>query len=136
VPEAPYDEVPEVYVAQLIRSSGGAPELFNLQWGAETPGRPGRNRPPRLSHVVLAAGAQGGTLQEIRVRPLRDVAWSGRQGTLLRAAPFPHGGLHGNHLVFRWQEGRREYAASLHIWAPTSETVATLRAIVASMPSP
>jgi hypothetical protein len=136
VPEAPYDERPEVYVAQLIPAGPGAPELFNLQWGAETPGRPERNRPPRLSHVVLAAGAPGEALQGIRLRPLRPVAWSGRRGTLLRAAPYPRGGLHGNHLVFRWQEGNREYAVSLHIWAPPAETVATLRAVVASMPRP
>jgi hypothetical protein len=136
VPEAPYGDVPEVYVAQLIRSSGGAPELFNLQWGAETPGRPERNRPPRLAHVVLAAGSPEQTLRGIRVRAVRNVTWSGRPGTLLRAAPYPGGGIHGNHLVFRWRAGKREYAASLHAWEPFSETVATLRAVIASMPRP
>jgi hypothetical protein len=136
VPEAPYDELPEVYVVQLIPGGPGGPELFNLQWGAESPGRPGRNRPPRLSHVVVAAGTEGEALQGIRARPLRDVDWSGRQGTLVRAAPYPRGGLHGSHLVFRWQEGRREYAVSLHTWAPLAETVATLRAVVASIPPP
>ena len=136
MPDAPYGAVPEVYVAQLIRSSGSAPELFNLQWGAETPGRPARNRPPRLSHVVVAAGGPGQSLAGVRTRALRRVSWSGRQGTLLRAAPYPAGGIHGNHLVFRWRAEEREYAVSLHAWKPLPEAVATLRAIVASLPRP
>ena len=136
MPEAPYAEVPEVYVAQLIRSSGGAPEIFNLQWGAETPGRPARNRPPRLSHVVVAAGDPGQALAGVRARPLRHVSWSGRRGTLLRAAPYPAGGIQGNHFVFRWRGGEREYAVSLHAWKPFPEAVAILRAIVASLPRP
>jgi hypothetical protein len=61
--------------------------------------------------------------------------WSGRRGTLLRAAPYPRGGIHGDHLVFRWREGRREYAVSLHAWKPLRETVATLDAIVTSLPA-
>lgn len=135
VPEAPYEERPEVFVAEVLRAGGGSPEAFNLQWGAENPARPDRNRPPSLSHVVIVAAARDGALRGIDARVLRRAEWSGREGTLLRAAGFPRGGLHGDHLVFRWQEGRREYAASLHAWEPFHETVATLEAIVASMPS-
>ena len=134
-PEAPYDEIPEVYEARRLPGGGGA-ETFNLQWGAETPGRPARNRPPRLSHVVVAGGPLRTSLRGIEGRPLRRVVWSGRRGTLLRAAPYPRGGIHGNHLVFRWREGETEYALSLHAWKPPGETVATLEAIVASLPRP
>ena len=40
----------------------------------------------------------------------------------------------GDHLIFRWRDGGREYAASLHTWKPFQETVDTLEAVVASMP--
>jgi hypothetical protein len=42
----------------------------------------------------------------------------------------------GDHLIFRWRDAGREYAASLHAWEPFQETVETLEAIVASMPRP
>ena len=40
----------------------------------------------------------------------------------------------GNHLIFRWREHGRTYALGLHAWEPLSEAVATLRAIVDSLP--
>lgn len=134
VPEAPYGERPEVFVAELLPAERGSPAAFNLHWGAETPGRPERNRPPRLSHVVVIAADPGGALRGVEARALRRATWAGREGTLLRAAPFPRGGLHGDHLIFRWREGRREYAVSLHAWEPARESVETLEAIVASTP--
>lgn len=135
VPEAPYDRRPEVYVVELRPGGRGAPETFNLQWGAEDPARPERNRPPRLSHLVVVAGRAGTTLRGVETRVLRRATWEGRRGRLLLAAPYPRGGLMGDHLIFRWREGRREYAASLHAWEPFQETVDTLEAVVASMPS-
>ena len=134
VPEAPYDRRPEVYVVELRPGRRGAPETFNLQWGAEDPARPERNRPPRLSHLVVVAGRSGTTLRGIESRVLRRTTWEGRRGRLLLAATYPRGGLMGDHLIFRWRDGRREYAASLHAWEPFQETVDTLEAIVASMP--
>lgn len=136
VPEAPYEEFPEVYVAELLRAARDFPEAFNLSWGAENPARPERNRPPRLSHVVVVAGSPGRTLEGVDARMLRRASWGGRRGALLLAASFPRGGLHGDHLVFRWRQGEREYAASLHAWKPRAETVETLEAIVDSMPRP
>ena len=134
VPEAPYDRRPEVYVVELRPAGRGAPETFNLQWGAEDPARPERNRPPRLSHLVVVAGRSGTTLRAVETRARRRVSWEGRRGRLLLAAPYPRGGLMGDHLIFRWRDGGREYAASLHAWEPFQETVDTLEAVVASMP--
>ena len=134
VPEAPYDRRPEVYVVELRPAGRGAPETFNLQWGAEDPSRPERNRPPRLSHLVVVAGRSGTTLRAVETRARRRVSWEGRLGRLLLAAPYPRGGLMGDHLIFRWRDGRREYAASLHAWEPFQETVDTPEAVVASMP--
>ena len=134
VPDAPYDRRPEVYVVELRPGGRSAPETFNLQWGAEDPSRPERNRPPRLSHLVVVAGRSGTTLRGLETRVLRRTTWEGRRGRLLLAAPYPRGGLMGDHLIFRWRDGRREYAASLHAWEPFQETVNTLEAVVASMP--
>jgi hypothetical protein len=136
VPEAPYDRRPEAYVVELRPGGREAPETFNLQWGAEDPARPERNRPPRLSHLVVVAGRSGTTLRAAETRALRRVSWEGRRGRLLVAAPYPRGGLMGDHLIFRWRDGRREYAASLHAWEPFQETIDTLEAVVASMPPP
>lgn len=125
-----------MYVAELLRAGRGLPEAFNLSWGAENPARPERNRPPRLSHVVVVAGAPGQALRGVEARALQRADWGGRRGTLLLAASFPRGGLHGDHVVFRWHRGEREYAASLHAWKPRAETIDTLEAIVDSMPRP
>jgi hypothetical protein len=135
VPEAPYEHRPEVYVAELLPAAGGSPEAFNLQWGAENPARPERNRPPHLSHVIIAAGPSKEALGDVETRRLGDADWNGRSGTLLRAAAYPHGGIHGNHLIFLWREDGREYLVSLHTWKPLAETRETLEAIVASLPS-
>jgi hypothetical protein len=135
VPEAPYHQRPEVYVVEVRPAGRGSPETFNLQWGAEDPARPERNRPPRLSHLVVVAGRAGTTLRGVEMSVLRRATWEGRRGTLLLAAPYPRGGLMGDHLIFRWRDGGREYAASLHAWEPFRETVGTLEAVVASMPS-
>ena len=123
-------------MVELRPGGRGGPETFNLQWGAEDPARPERNRPPRLSHLVVAAGRPGTTLRGIATRTLRRADWQGRRGTLLLAAPYPRGGLMGDHLIFRWRDGAGEYAASLHAWEPFQETVDTLEAVVASMPRP
>ncbi|MGH3031266.1 MAG: hypothetical protein ACRDNE_10990, partial [Gaiellaceae bacterium] len=77
VPEAPYDRRPEVYVVELRPAGRGAPETFNLQWGAADPARPERNRPPRLSHVVVVAAPPGGTLRGVEARVLRRADWGG-----------------------------------------------------------
>jgi hypothetical protein len=110
-----------------------------------------RNAPPRFAHVVL----KGGDLTEafyfdwpsgpmvpvvdalegdrqIPV-PLEVRRWAAPEGTLLLAPAFPAGGVDGDHLVYRWEEGDREYALSLHAWKPLDECVATLRALVESV---
>lgn len=151
VPEAPFDPGSEIYQAHVFPSGPGGTRTFDLSWGGEYP-RPERNRPPALVHVVLVGGRPLGPLEGIdlpqpRRAALRDgllrrernralslgsVLWNGRRGRLLLAAPYPRGGIMGNHLVFRWREGRREYALSLHAWEPLTEAAETLQRIVAS----
>ena len=125
--------------------------VFNLERGGEDPRRPERNRPPRMGHLVVAAGEvealsagafassrsarlRNGLLRLERSRPLElgPVRWAGRRGRLLLAPPYLRGGMLGNHLVFRWRQRGTDFVVSLHAWEPLREAVATLRAIVGS----
>jgi hypothetical protein len=142
------------YLAHLSRRSGqqGA-DVFNLERGGEDPRHPERNRPPRMAHVVIAAGEVGhvapvwslgtrraqlrnGLMRRTRAHTLRlgRVRWAGKSGRLYLAPRYPKGGVLGNHLVFRWGLRGREYVVSLHAWEPLLEAVATMRAVVASIP--
>ena len=55
--------------------------------------------------------------------------WNGRHGVLVLGDCF------ANHLCFRWRERGVGYQIDLHGWEPFTQTVASLRAIVASLPS-
>jgi hypothetical protein len=149
VPAAPYDPRSEIYDARVFATGPGNPRTFNFQWGGETPGQPERNRPPRMVHVVLVGGefesefpvdgraapADGLTRTKRRTGlDLGPARWNGRRGRLVLAPPYPRGGIDGNHLLFRWRQGGADYQLGLHAWEPFTETVATLRAIVGSLP--
>lgn len=124
---------------------------FNLERGAQYPDQPERNRPPRMAHVLVVGGhverSAASVFDELQRARLRDglmrrkrprsldlgpTRWAGRSGRLLLAPAFPNGGMHGNHLIFRWRDGGRDYALSLHAWEPLTEAAATLRAMVSS----
>jgi hypothetical protein len=131
-------------------------DVFDLERGGEFPGHPERNRPPRMAHVVTVAGKverlasfqephgetgkplRDGIMRRKRVAPVffGRVRWAGRVGALYLMPAFPRGGMLGNHLVFSWRQGHRPYAFSLHAWEPLTESAATLRKIVESLPSP
>ena len=136
----------------LGRGTSDQLSVFGLERGGEHRGRPERNRPPRMGHLVVAAGAlermSWRAFAPTRATRLRDglmrlersktlavgrVRWSGREGRLFLHASYPNGGFLGNHLTFRWRENGRDYALSLHAWEPLRETSATLARIVASL---
>ena len=124
---------------------------FNLERGAEYPHDPERNAPPRMAHLIVVGGhverSAAGVFDQPRRTALRDGLmrtrrvrslgfgtrlWAGHSGDLLLAPSYPRGGMHGNHLIFRWREQGRDYAVSLHAWEPLTRAAATLEAIVAS----
>ena len=130
-------------------------DVFNLERGGEYPGRPERNRPPRMAHVVAVAGnierlasftephgqpseLRDGLLRRTRTAPLSlgRVRWARRTGLLYLMPSFPRGGMLGNHLVFSWREDGRRAALSLHAWEPLTESVATLERLVGRLPTP
>jgi hypothetical protein len=124
---------------------------FNLERGAGDPDTPARNAPPRMAHLIVVGGhverSAAGVFDDLQPARLSDgllrrqrkrslgfgtVRWAGRAGELFLAPSYPRGGMHGDHLIFRWREGHRDYGLSLHAWAPLTEAAATLRAVVAS----
>jgi hypothetical protein len=147
VPRAP------AYAARIIPRDGlGYTTLdVHVSWPH---GDPRRNRPPRFVHVVLEGGDVEAALEFPRVpaadrveavlgRPratglvLGQRRWGGRTGTLLLAPSFDRSStIHGDHLLFIWREHGSGHLVSLHAWKPFDETVATLRAMVASIPRP
>jgi hypothetical protein len=138
------------YLIDTFGRSGGRFQVLELAAGASR-GAPERNRPPAMVHVVVEAGEprfliplgpaapSSAPLGELihskrsQAVSLGRVRWGGRRGTLTLAESFPGGGAHGDHLVFRWHEAQVTAVLSLHVWAPASETRATLEALVESI---
>ena len=135
------------YLVHLSRDPKS--HVFDLERGAP---RPRRTAPPWRAHITLVAGdvehvapftyPQRVSAPTTRLfHAQRRVAysfgtrsWNGHGGTLYLAPPFLFGGQLGNHLVYRWRVGRIEYAVTLHAWAPLSQAIETLRAVVESAP--
>lgn len=125
--------------------------VMDFEANAPYPGISRTNAPPRFAHVVLKGGdltkafyfewPSGppvpvmDALNGDREMPLllESQPWAGLQGVLVLAPEFPMGGVDGDHLVYRWEEGDREYAISLHAWRPLDGCVATLGELVESV---
>jgi hypothetical protein len=139
VPRAAYDA--DAATAAVYPATRGFPETFDLQSFRATR--------PRMVHVVLqvnvafAFSLRPRRADEVLLDPGRRAGivlgsrtWNARHGRLLLAPPYPTGGIVGSHLVFRWRDGGARYDLTLHAWRPLPEAVATLEAIVASLPPP
>jgi hypothetical protein len=129
-----------------------AGDAHELAAGAEHPGHPEQDRPPRLVHLVVLGGREavtfafewprpGGAVtledglyarERRRALSFGERTWGGRSGELVLAPAYPLGGISGNHLIFRWREEGSYYAVTLHGWEPLTETAIALRAMVAS----
>ena len=138
--------------------------IFNLEWGAETVGRPEANRPTGTSgvvHIAIFAGDLGGrrgydagarsafpfdwprgavALEDDLMFSDRTTAlslqtppkWNFPSGDLVLAPPYGYGGIMGDHLIFRWHDGEKEYALGLHAWEPLTEAADALHAVIES----
>jgi hypothetical protein len=136
------------------RGDSPFPGAFELNAGAEHPGRPDQDRPPRFIHLLVLGGGEAAhpaftwpspdeavpvrdglrRLHRGRALALGKRSWSGHEGELVFAPPFDAGGIAGNHVLYRWREGDSYYAVTLHSWEPFTESVAVLRALVESIP--
>jgi hypothetical protein len=122
--------------------------VFLAEWNAPHPGLTNKNAPPAFAHVNAFAGdvqmmagfhidqASENDPPEERVSGLSfgERTWNGRTGELLLAPSCPHGGMEGDHLVFRWAQEGVDFSLSLHAWDPPEETKETLKALVESLP--
>ena len=137
------------YLLSQLGGPGEPAEILELAASAHNERRPRLNRPPRFAHVVIQAGgvraelgtSEGEGLKRASLRDdllgeragyfsLGSFTWGGKSGELILAPPYPHGGMHGDHLIFMW-DGER--ALSLHAWLPLAEATATLQAMVESI---
>jgi hypothetical protein len=147
-------EVPATETRYRVRELDYGTDLYRVvefAANAPYPNIDRRNAPPRFAHVVVKGGdltkafyfewpsgplvPVADALEGDRQIPvlLEAPSWAGEQAALLLAPAFPAGGVDGDHLVYRWEEGGREYALSLHAWKPFDECMATLRVLVESI---
>ncbi len=86
----------------------------------------------RREAVPVYASAKGGRVvgTEVVSLPTRRVGTTsvrGLRAAILRAPPYPHGGIHGGHTLVMWNEGRHGYLVSTH--SDTSPRAARLTAV-------
>lgn len=129
--------------------------FFELQAGAQHPGQPQLDRPPRFVHVAIGAGEasallpfawrrkEKATLHDglLRGSAQRSVPllfgarkWGGVEGELVLAPPHEGGGgVVGDHLIFGWEADSKLNLVTIHAWEPLEETEQVLRQIVESI---
>lgn len=147
IPAGPTNYVSVFFEPGWRSSHGRSDDLLSVEWGAPYP-NPTRNRPPAFAHLELAAG-ETSLAEHVDASPVvpRNGMMTGREGEAAAPAvrlttsnwPVPDGSLvlgdcFGNHLCYRWGEAGVNYQVDLHGWEPFTETVATLRQIVQSIP--
>jgi len=147
IPAGPTNYVSVFFEPGWRSSHGRSDDLLSVEWGAPYP-NPTRNRPPAFAHLELAAG-ETSLAEHVDASPVvpRNGMMTGREGEAAAPAvrlttsnwPVPDGSLvlgdcFGNHLCYRWREAGANYQVDLHGWEPFTETVATLRQIVQSIP--
>jgi hypothetical protein len=136
----------------LIDTFGRARGRFQiLELAAGAPSHDfARNRPPGVVHIVLETGdpsrmieltpTDGTTslstaITADRSGPVKvDAKAQGWTEELILAAPFPGGGAHGDHLIYRRRTKGLEQRISIHVWTPLRGPVQVLRTMVRSLP--
>lgn len=138
------------YLVDSFGKSGGRFQVVEMVAGAPRDDF-ARNSPPGVVHVVLETGDPSRMIElnptNAAPIPLADALASTRSGAvtvdvrkqgwnerLILAAPFPGGGAHGDHLVYRRTVKGIEQRISLHLWTPIREPVQVLKAMVKSLP--
>ena len=147
IPSGPTNYVSMLFEPRWRSSHGQSDDLLSVEWGAPRPD-PAQNRPPAFAHLELAAGglSLAGHVDAEAVVP-RDGMMAGRESEAsapaVRLASSNWRGHHGslvlgdcfgNHLCYRWRQEGTNFQVDLHGWEPFTESVATLRRIVQSIP--
>jgi hypothetical protein len=112
---------------------GTGARVYGVSLGYSAPrDRPALNRPTRFLHLVLVGGRAARDPENLGT-PLGSSELGGHPGRMYRGR---RGGLHHHHVVFVWSNGGTWYAASLHEWDSTTETIALLDRLVGILSSP
>ncbi|MDQ3954065.1 MAG: hypothetical protein M3285_00750 [Actinomycetota bacterium] len=136
------------YLVDSFGKPGGRFQIVDMAAGAPRDDF-ARNSPPGVVHVVLETGDPSRLIELTPTNPdpiplatalasprpgavTVDVRKQGWKEKLILAAPFPGGGAHGDHLVYRRTIKGIERRISLHLWAPLREPVQVLKAMVRS----
>ncbi|HYN91785.1 MAG TPA: hypothetical protein VER75_07675 [Thermoleophilaceae bacterium] len=113
--------------------AGGRCGEFSLQ--TRRGGWPAKLRRTRDLRLVGTKPLKPGQkkFELVRLRVLRRVRIAGHRGLLLKAVPYPSGGVHGGHIAAVWSQDGAGYAVSLHFEprpsaAPTQKRAAVLQA--------
>jgi hypothetical protein len=110
--------------------AGGRCGAFSL---AVTRGRwPARLSRYRDLRLIGLKGLRPGqtTFERVPLSLLRRARVDGRPGLLLKAAPFPTGGVHGGHIAVVWNQGDAGYAISIHFLSNRRSSQGERRAAV------
>jgi hypothetical protein len=146
IPVGPTSYISLLYEPGWRSSHNRRTDLLSVEWGAPRPD-PAQNRPPAFAHLELAAGgiSLAGRIDQGPVAP-RNGMMAGRESeaaapTIAITSPgwrgrgsLVLGDCFGNHLCYRWRHSGEYLQVDLHGWEPFTETVATLRKIVRSIP--
>jgi hypothetical protein len=147
IPAGPTNYISLLYEPRWRSSHTRSDDLLSVEWGAPRSDA-ARNRPPAFVHLELAAGGislaghidagpvaprngmMAGRESEAAAPTIKLISrgWPGRGSLVL-------GDCFGNHLCYRWRQGGEQLQLDLHGWEPFTQTVATLRKIVRSIPA-
>ena len=105
-------EPPSPLVSQQLDFGSG---LYGVEAGYSAPyeDAPDKNRPDRFLHFVVLARTGAARYSLEGAESLGPRRFGDRDGSLYYV---PVEGLHYQHYVFGWREGRVEDQASLHTW--------------------
>jgi len=130
----------DAYLLEAQTGFGSRSPVFHVLFGGQRkpfpPGFEGGGRQLRVTtrRVVTPyyASPRGGRVLGTSVveRPARRVATTrihGQPAAILKAPPYPQGGIHGDHAIVMWNENGHGYLVSTH--SETSRRAATRTAI-------
>jgi hypothetical protein len=130
-------------VAYLLEAQSGfgsrSPVFHVLFGGQDKPFPPGFEGSGRLLRVTtrrkvvpVCASPRGGrvlrhTIVELPAKRVRMARVHGQPAAIMKAPPYPKGGIHGGHSIVMWSEGGHGYLVSTH--SEASRRAATRTAI-------
>jgi YVTN family beta-propeller protein len=123
---------PNALTARPIKGPEGRIEGIEFGYGAPYENQPRKNEPARFLHLAVLDGTSPLSQPAPNWERMGDRLVGGIKGELYRAPPYPEGGYHGDHFIFRWTRAGQSYAVSLHAWR-TQETLQLLGAIVTGL---